>query len=219
VIDLIVLDAGHTLGVCTGPDTTDVLASLSGLPRELVAETERRLLHREPLTEKLIAELCYELHIDPLRWPLPWPPVGFHVYDYVPDTLAELATIARTVVLSNMDSASGPPRIHSLNEQCDPHIAGLWTSYGLGSRKPDPRLWRHLADVYEVDPRHVVHIGDSWWSDIHGAVRAGCHAIYLETREPAPDLRTWPDGMGRITVAPNLQHAVADVVAFHRGQD
>lgn len=215
VIELIVVDAGHTLGVCTGPNTTDILATRSPLPRDMVAEQERRLLHREPLTEKLIADLCYELHIDPTTWPLPWPKVGFEAYEHVPAALAELAAIARVVVLTNMDSASGPARLQQLHDQCDPHIAAIWTSYGLGARKPDPRLWRRLADVYEADPRHVVHIGDSWLCDVHGALRAGCNAVYLETREPAPDLRDWPDGGGKITVAANLKHAVEHAAALN----
>lgn len=216
MVELIVVDAGNTLGVCTGPNTTDVLAERTLLPRNEVAEQERRILHRNPLTEDLISGLCYELHIDPTRWPLPWPHTGFEVYDYTKAALAELAAIARIVVLSNMDSASGPARIKQLAEQCDPHITAIWTSYGLGTRKPDPRLWRRLADVYEVDPRNVVHIGDSWVPDVHGPIRAGCHAIYLETREAAPDLNNWPEGLGLITVARNLQHAVADVVALNQ---
>lgn len=215
MIELIVVDAGHTLGVCTGPNTTDLLATLSPLPVAVVSEEIRRILHRQPLTEKLIAELCYELHIDPTAWPIPWPPTGFDVYDYTPTALGELAEIARVVVLSNMDSASGPNRTRQLTEHCGQHIRAIWTSYGLGARKPNPQLWRHLASVYEADPRNVVHIGDSWVQDVHGAVRAGCNAVYLETREPQPPLWEWPDGPGRISVAADLQHAVDEVVALN----
>lgn len=215
MIELIVVDAGHTLGVCTGPNTTDVLAERSPLPRNEIAEQERRILHRATLTEQLISDLCYELHIDPNRWPLPWPATGFELYDYTTSALAELAKIAPVIVLSNMDSASGPARLGRLAVQCDPHLAGIWTSYNLGSRKPDPRLWRQLAAVYEVDLRNVVHIGDSWVPDVHGPIRAGCHAIYVETREKAPDLRDWPESLGRIAMAKDLQDAVADVVALH----
>lgn len=215
MIELIVVDAGNTLGTCTGPTTTDILAALSPLPRGDVAEQERRILHRAPLTEASIAELCYELHIDPTAWPLPWPEAGFALYDYTLAALTELAAVARIVVLSNMDSASGPFRLRQLAEQCDPHIAAIWTSYSMGTRKPNPRLWRHLADVYEVDPRHVVHVGDSWVQDVHGPIRAGCHAVYVETRETAPDLCSWPDGLGEIAVAADLQHAVANVLALN----
>lgn len=215
MIDLIVVDADHTLGLCTGPDTIDILDGLSPLPRATVAEEYRRVLHRAHLTEESIAELCYELHIDPNSWPLPWPRTGFDLYDYAPTALAELAAIARVVVLSNMDSASGPARIRQLETQCAPHLAAVWTSYSMGARKPNPRLWRHLADVYEVDPRHVVHVGDSWVQDVHGPIRAGCHAVYVETRETAPDLCSWPDGLGEIAVAADLQHAVANVLALN----
>lgn len=216
MIELIVVDAGHTLGVCTGPNTTDVLAGLSPLPRDEVADHERRVLHRNPLTESAIAELCTVLHIDPTVWPLPWPAAGFEVYDYTPQALGELAEYAKIVVLSNLDSASGPARIQALAEQCRPHITAVWTSYGLGSRKPDPTLWRHLARVYEADLRNVVHIGDNWFADVHGAVRAGCNAVYVETREPQPPLWEWPDDVpGRIAVAADLRHAVADVAALH----
>lgn len=57
MIELITADAGHTSGVCTGPATTDILAERSPLPRGMVAEQDRRLLHRAPLTENLIAPI------------------------------------------------------------------------------------------------------------------------------------------------------------------
>lgn len=215
MIELIVLDAGHTLGVCTGPNTTDVLADLSPLSRDEVADQERRILHRNPLTEATISELCTVLHIDPTKWPLPWPQTGFEVYDYTPQALAELASIAKVVVLSNLDSASGPARIQALLDKCAPHIAAVWTSYGLCSRKPDPTLWRHLAKVYDADVRNVVHIGDNWVADVHGPTRAGCSAVYVETRLPAPPMWEWPNAAGRIAVAADLQHAVANVLALN----
>lgn len=216
MIELIVVDAGHTLGVCTGPHTIDILDELSPLPREMVAEEERRVLHRvEELTEDHISDLCTVLHIDPERWPRPWPTVGFDVFDYTRAALCELAAIAPVVVLSNASVAGGAPRMSLLADQCDPYLTDIWTSYGMGSRKPDPRLWQRFADVYEVAPGSVVHIGDSWPQDVQGPIRAGCHAVYVETRLPAPDLHSWPDGAGRITVAKNLQHAVADIAALN----
>lgn len=215
MIKLITVDAGHTLGVCTGPCTTDILAGLSQLPRELVADAERRLLHRGYLAEERIAELCTVLHIDPERWPRPWPRVGFEVYDYTRAALCDLAAIARVVVLSNMDSASGPELVRLVDEQCDPYLDDIWTSYSLWRRKPDPELWRHLAKVYNTDPAAIVHIGDNWANDVHVAIQAGCHAVYVETREPAPDVREWPRGAGRIAVAENLRAAVENVVALH----
>lgn len=52
MIKLIVADAGHTLCEFTGPSTVDVLSGLSRLPEDMVAEEERRILHRVPeLTE------------------------------------------------------------------------------------------------------------------------------------------------------------------------
>jgi FMN phosphatase YigB (HAD superfamily) len=102
-----------------------------------------------------------------------------------------------------------------LIDACRPYITDTWASYGIGFRKPDPRLWMHLGKVYGVAPDTIVHIGDRWPQDVHGPIRAGCHAIYVETREAAPDLHAWPDGSGRIAVAKNLQHAVADVVALN----
>lgn len=219
MIELIVVDAEGTLGLCTGPNTTDILNRLSPLPKNMVAEEYRRVLHRAALTEDRIAELCTVLHIDPELWPQTWPEVGFRLYDYAPTALAGLAKIAPTVVLSNMDSASGPSRMRQLANQCSPHIRDTWTSYGMGTRKPDPALWKHLAEVYEVDTSAVVHIGDSFAADVHGPIRAGCNAVYLETRLPAPDLWDWPDGPGKIAVADNLLHAVEDVAAIDRGHN
>lgn len=215
MIELIVVDADHTLGECTGPHTIEILSRLSPLPVHMIAEEYRRLLHRKPLTENLISELCTVLHIDPQQWPMPWPEVGFQIYDYTPQALEQLAQIAKVIVLSNMDSASGPARLQQLAAQCDPHLTAVWASYGMNSRKPDPTLWTSLATVYEVEPSSVVHIGDTWVQDVHGPIRAGCHAVFVETSENAPDLASWPDGPGRLTVAADLQHAVADVATLN----
>jgi putative hydrolase of the HAD superfamily len=49
--------------------------------------------------------------------------------------------------------------------------------------KPNPRLFTTCLDELGVEPGKTVHVGDSFKSDIVGAVDAGMHTIWVKTRE------------------------------------
>jgi FMN phosphatase YigB (HAD superfamily) len=215
VIELIVVDAGNTLGTFDSPGTKTVLTALSPLPDRVVHEEARRFLHTaRELTDDVVNGVCNALLIDPADWPEPWPAAGFTAYDYTSTALAELAAIAPVVVLSNISVTCGPERMAQLVEQCAPHISRVYTSYGMGMRKPDRRLWHAIAADHDVAPDSIVHVGDHWANDIRGAVWAGCRAVYVNTRhveEPPAD--QWPagDAAGRVAVVPDLR-GVPDVL-------
>lgn len=49
--------------------------------------------------------------------------------------------------------------------------------------KPNPRLFTTCLDELDVEPCNAVHVGDSFKSDIVGAIDAGMRSIWVKTRE------------------------------------
>ena len=50
----------------------------------------------------------------------------------------------------------------------------------VGFEKPDPRIFRHAADLLGVRPDEAVHVGDLYSVDVLGARAAGVPAILLD---------------------------------------
>ena len=50
----------------------------------------------------------------------------------------------------------------------------------VGFEKPDPRIFRHAADLLGVEPAEAVHVGDLYSVDVLGARAAGVRAILLD---------------------------------------
>lgn len=61
----------------------------------------------------------------------------------------------------------------------------------VGYAKPDPKIFHHAARELGVRAHDCVHIGNSWASDIEGALAAGVGAIWVE--EDAPAAAVSPD--------------------------
>ena len=63
-------------------------------------------------------------------------------------------------------------------------LAGLFqhvfVSGEIGHAKPDPRIFHHAAATLSVPIKECVHIGNSWESDVEGALAAGADAIWFE---------------------------------------
>lgn len=71
------------------------------------------------------------------------------------------------------------------------HFEHVFISGEVGHAKPDRRIFEHAADALGVPVEGCVHIGNSWESDIKGALAAGAGAIWFE-EEPRPGARS-PD--------------------------
>ena len=184
---LIVVDVGSTLGRFTGVgrSTTTVLASLAppAFPRELIARTVCRILHRAPaLTEEVIREVCDELHIDRDAWPEQWPTSSFEPYDDTVDCLARLAELGPVVALSNL-SVTGRPRMEALAHACGKYLADIYPSYQLGACKPARWLWRYAADLHGVRANQVIHVGDRWAEDVLGPLSVGGRAVWVKRKD------------------------------------
>jgi len=49
----------------------------------------------------------------------------------------------------------------------------------VGVRKPDPEIFRLVAEKFGVKPCEVVHVGDNLRNDVWGAKKAGFKAVYF----------------------------------------
>lgn len=215
MVDLIVVDLGHTTGAFTGDSTSAVLRELSPLTQVTpfrIAETVRCLLHRAPeLTDELVGEVCQRLLIPPAAFPTTWER-GYRPYEHTARALDELRRIAPVVALSNMSVAGGPERVAAVKAAHGSELAEVYTSYRLGGTKPEPWLWHTIAAHHGTNIGHVVHIGDRVDADVYGALCAGARVVHLpQGNEPT----LYPHGSeGRVFTAHDLLDAVPVVRAW-----
>jgi FMN phosphatase YigB (HAD superfamily) len=57
----------------------------------------------------------------------------------------------------------------------------------VGLEKPDPRIFRWLAERLGVDAAEVIHVGDSFAADIAGALAAGMRAVWFTKETSLPE--------------------------------
>jgi FMN phosphatase YigB (HAD superfamily) len=220
MISLITTDVADTLGIFTKPTVKDILFDLSRIPAvagkaQIVGEEARRFLHTTPeLTDAVLWGLCGALLIDRRAWPDPWPRGGFLPYTYTNQVLAELCRIAPVAALSNL-SVLGATRMDDLDHYCGQYLDGIYTSYDMRRRKPDPILWLDIADIQGIPADEIVHIGDRWVHDICGAYHAGAHAIYVTgTRDDHHPIPPHDEMHDRIAIVHDLRDAPAVIRAW-----
>ncbi len=70
----------------------------------------------------------------------------------------------------------------------------------LGVRKPDPRIFQVALERLGVAAEAAVYVGDSWPTDVMGALGAGLRAVWFNRYEQsspdpdlAPEIRSLPD--------------------------
>ena len=69
------------------------------------------------------------------------------------------------------------------------HFEHIFISGEIGRAKPDPQIFEHAAAALGVPIEACVHIGNSWASDIEGALAAGADAIWFE-EAPRPGVQS-----------------------------
>ena len=69
------------------------------------------------------------------------------------------------------------------------HFEHIFISGEVGYSKPDPRIFEHAAEALGVPVGECIHIGNSWESDIEGALSAGADAIWFE-EDARPGVQT-----------------------------
>jgi HAD superfamily hydrolase (TIGR01549 family) len=60
----------------------------------------------------------------------------------------------------------------------------------LGIDKPAPGIFLHACEALGVAPAELVHVGDAWEADVHGALGVGARAVWFDSRHgerPLPE--------------------------------
>lgn len=82
----------------------------------------------------------------------------------------------------------------------------------LGIDKPDPRIFRHAAELLSVPLEAIVHVGDAWQADVLGARDAGATAIWFA---PTDD-RALPAGVRACRDASGLRQVFGELGLLDR---
>ncbi len=100
-------------------------------------------------------------------------------------------------ILSNGDSASQHAKIDALHlEKYFPVVIASW-DYGID--KPDPEIYRIAAEKLGVDCKDCYFVGDTFMTDIYGAIKAGMHPVWLSyerravSQYPADMVSSWQE--------------------------
>ncbi|MGW8249590.1 MAG: HAD family hydrolase [Anaerolineales bacterium] len=62
------------------------------------------------------------------------------------------------------------------------------TSGEVNSWKPDTRIFEHALQRLDLLPEEAVHIGDNYYADVVGALRAGIQPVLIDPEDLFPDV-------------------------------
>jgi putative hydrolase of the HAD superfamily len=106
-----------------------------------------------------------------------------HAWDLFPDTLETLDRLTAKgfmlAIVSNWNSSLGAV-VAGLD--IDRYFQFALSSAEAGWKKPSPRIFHMALERAGVAPSRVVHIGDTYQTDILGAAKAGIRGIMLDRR-------------------------------------
>jgi putative hydrolase of the HAD superfamily len=132
----------------------------------------------------------------------PAPTLWNVVPEQVIEDLRELAATGVAIaVVSNSDGT-----VESVLRRCEIPIDIVIDSGVVGVAKPDPGIFSFALEKLNVAPEDAVHVGDTTWADVDGALAAGVRPLHLDPFGDCPD----PAG--------HHEHvrSLADVVAIAR---
>ncbi|MEO5918887.1 MAG: HAD family hydrolase [Candidatus Limnocylindrales bacterium] len=69
-------------------------------------------------------------------------------------------------------------------------LRGIYVSERIGTIKPHPAIFKHVASSMGVAPARILHVGDDWAADVVGSLEAGWRAAYLTGRQGDTSLPT-----------------------------
>jgi putative hydrolase of the HAD superfamily len=61
--------------------------------------------------------------------------------------------------------------------------AGVFSSAQLGARKPNPVFFEKIMSMLQVTPDQCLFVGDTWTSDIIGAIGVGMKSVYVDRKQ------------------------------------
>jgi len=107
-------------------------------------------------------------------------PAAWELY---PDTLEALEQLRLSglslAIVSNWNS-SLKTIVEGLN--IDRYFDFIIASAEAGAKKPSPKIFQLALEQAGVEPSNVVHVGDTYQTDVLGARRAGIRGIMLDRR-------------------------------------
>jgi putative hydrolase of the HAD superfamily len=120
-------------------------------------------------------EEVYLYYAQPQAWGV-YPEV-FEVLEALRDHAVDL------VVLSNWDA-----RLHAVldGNGLGEYFSQRFISAELGWEKPDPAIYRHVAEILRRPPGALMSVGDDPQNDVNGPKKAGWQAVQIE--RPKRDL-------------------------------
>lgn len=80
-------------------------------------------------------------------------------------------------VTSNFDEQL-PNLLNKLN--IADYFQEIITSAGIGYEKPSPHIFKHLIEVANCPPQKIIHVGDTFSTDIEGALQAGIVPVMID---------------------------------------
>jgi len=111
-------------------------------------------------------------------------PQAWGVYPEVMEVLEAMRDHdVELVALSNWDA-----RLHAVldGNGLGEYFTKRFISAELGWEKPDPAIYRHVAEILRLSPTALLSVGDDPRNDIEGPKKAGWQAIQIE--RPKRDL-------------------------------
>ncbi len=88
----------------------------------------------------------------------------------------------QVAILSNWPLASTIDRVAEAAGWL-PSLHGIFVSQRIGTIKPHPAIFDHVASALGRRPDEILHVGDDWAADIVGGISAGWHVAYLRDRQ------------------------------------
>jgi len=131
----------------------------------------------DPVAFNTFFEEVYLHYAKPEAWGVY--PEAFEVLEALRDRAVDL------VVLSNWDA-----RLHAVldGNGLGEYLPQRFISAELGWEKPDPAIYRHVAEILRLSPSALLSVGDDAQNDVGGPRKAGWQAAQIE--RPKRDLWT-----------------------------
>lgn len=105
----------------------------------------------------------------------------------IPESAPALRTIARghrIVIVSNsqgwMEQHLRDTGVCQVGPGAGASVSAVVDSAHVGAEKPDARIFRAALDAVGVAADRAVHVGDSVWFDVQGALAAGVKAFHFD---------------------------------------
>lgn len=165
--------------------------------REFLQQGFVALLERVATSDAALAAEMFAVYEDVL-------PRHVRLYPEVHAVLTDLATRYRIGLVSNGLGSEQRMKIGPLG--LDRYAEAVAISEELGTRKPDPAIFRYVLDALGVHAGEAVHVGDDIGADIAGARAAGLAAGVWVNRDDG-DIAEEP----RHTSHPRPDFEIADL--------